>query len=280
MKSFTHFILTRFNLRVDYANPGTGLDQQWLNHRFNLFEQFCYPSVREQSNQNFKWLVFFDSQTPEFFKNKIEKYSEWKNFIPVYIDGEITDCIYRAKVLSNLAAGSEYLITTRLDNDDAICKDFVKIIQENFHEQEFEFINFTYGYVLRGVKLYLYKYLNNPFMSLIERINELTVNGFKTIFCGKHNELSSMGCIIQSKTTPTWLQVIHERNIDNRVRGIRQPLKRLNDEFSINIGSISLPENQLMFWLEKSLNIMQFIIFSTLKFLLSRNKINHRLSKN
>lgn len=257
MKSFNHFILTRFNVRVDYSNSRTGLDPEWLNHRFKLFEQFCYPSICEQSNQNFKWLVFFDSQTPDIFKSKVKEYSEWKNFIPVYVEHH-TSQVNRAIVLSNLTNESEYLITTRIDNDDAICKNFVQMIQENFNEQEFEFTNFTYGYVWHKSRLYSFKYLKNPFISLTERINELTVDGFKTVFCGDHTQLSSMGLITQIKTKPAWLQVIHEKNVSNRIRGIRQPTNKLCDSFSINVNCLTMQENLLSYWIDKSFSLLKF----------------------
>jgi hypothetical protein len=75
MSTFNHFILTRFNVKVSFAEPGAGLEPAWLLHRFELFDHFCYPSVRGQSNLNFKWLVLFDSNTPDSFKEKIAAYA-------------------------------------------------------------------------------------------------------------------------------------------------------------------------------------------------------------
>ena len=39
-------------------------DLNWLKHRYYLFETFCFPSILSQTNKNFKWLVFFDKDTP------------------------------------------------------------------------------------------------------------------------------------------------------------------------------------------------------------------------
>ncbi|MEC4887300.1 MAG: glycosyltransferase, partial [Scytonema sp. PMC 1070.18] len=146
MKLFEHLIITRFNVTVDFSKPRVGIDSEWLTHRFRLFENFCYPSIHAQSNQNFKWLIYFDQETPEYFKNKIKEYAEWSNFIPIYIKNRFTNEINRENVL-NYLNGVEYLITTRLDNDDAVSKDFIQEIQNKFQKQEFEFMNFTNGYV-------------------------------------------------------------------------------------------------------------------------------------
>lgn len=258
MKSFNHFILTRFNVKVAYSKSGTGLDPEWLKHRFKLFDQFCYPSVRAQLNQNFKWIVFFDSQTPQAFKDKVKEYSKWQNFIPVYVDGEFTNQINQSTLMNHLTSGVEYLITTRLDNDDAVCKDFVQIVQNNFHEQDSEFINLAYGYVWKDGKLYSFKYLNNPFMSLIEKINKLKAEEFKTILCKEHTQLSSIGQIQQIKTQPAWLQVVHEKNVSNRIRGIRQPIKKLGDRFAISVEDVPRQEKPLLYWMDKGLSILKF----------------------
>lgn len=258
MKSFNHFILTRFNVKVAYSKSGIGLDPEWLNHRFKLFEKFCYPSVRAQLNQDFKWIVYFDGQTPQVFKDKIKQYSKWQNFIPVYVDNEFTNQVNKSILLNNLPAGVEYLITTRLDNDDAISKDFIQIIQNNFHEQNSEFINLAYGYVWKDSKLYSFKYPNNPFISLIERINKFTVDEFKTVLCKEHTQLSSIGQIKQIKTQPAWLQVVHERNVSNRIRGIRQPMKKLGDRFSISVEDVFIQENLLLYWIDKGLSLLKF----------------------
>jgi hypothetical protein len=90
MKDFNHFLLTRFNVRLNRDDIGYGSDlgvsPEWLNRRFELFDKFCYPSVRVQSNQNFKWILFCNSLTPDIFKDKLKEYSKWENFIPVYVD--------------------------------------------------------------------------------------------------------------------------------------------------------------------------------------------------
>lgn len=285
MKVFEHFILTRFNVKNVLSQSDIGLNFDWLNHRFQLFDDFCYPSVRAQLNQNFKWLVYFDSNTPVLFRRKIEKYAEWQNFIPIYLNTEFTDDVNRENILKFLNKNTDYLITTRLDNDDAISNNFVQLIQENFTQQEFEFINFTNGYVWSGGKIYYFKYLNNPFMSLIEKLDNFTIEGFKTVLCGPHTELSKIGVIKQVKSNPTWLQVIHTKNVSNQIRGIRCSIKNFDPNFVINPAYIPQEEYLLPYLIDKSWTLIKYPIESIavalpkeirapLKFFLKKIQIN------
>lgn len=229
---FEHIILTRFNLQwIADEPPNIG----WLRHRFQLFDRFCYPSVYGQTNQNFKWLVFFDEHTPSEFRERIEVYAKWENFIPVYLAR--FDLRLVRERLTAFLGDSSHLITTRLDNDDAICKDFIDTVQINFQHQDFEFINFTCGYVWNKHNVYLSLQKSNPFISLIESAHE-----YRTVWCENHVTLSSLGNIKQLETEPAWLQVIHSWNVCNEVQGVLQQSMNLSERFSIN--TIGL-ENEL-----------------------------------
>ena len=51
MENYSHFIITRFNLNL-YAQDKHDLPtrtDRWLEHRFEVFERYCLPSVAAQS---------------------------------------------------------------------------------------------------------------------------------------------------------------------------------------------------------------------------------------
>jgi len=254
---FQHFLITRFNVKVDFSSSA-GLDPEWLKHRFDLFDRFCYPSMRSQRNQNFQWLVYFDVETPDFFKSKILRYSEWQNFIPVFLEERFTEEINRSTILKHLDEQTDFLITTRLDNDDAVSNRFTEMIQNSFAQQEMQFINLSNGYVWRDGRLYSFQYLSNPFMSLIEQIQDRTIDGFKTVLCGNHTQIAKIGTLRQIKTEPSWLQVVHEKNVSNRVRGIRQPLTRLKGKFAIAEEIEFHQENRVSYYADKALSILTY----------------------
>ena len=242
---FSHVILTQFNVKTNHAFSEKRLSPEWLEPRFELFEKFSYPAVYGQSNQNFKWIVYFDSQTPQPFKDRIKKYAAWKNFIPVYLDDVLTQETNKQAILESFSECSAYLITTRLDNDDALCKSYTEMVQRNFASQDFEFISFANGHVLHvDGRLYSLNYLNNPFVSLIEKINSPNTSGFRTVLCGvPHTELSKVGSMKKVKSDVSWLQVIHSSNVSNRVRGVRVPKKALDGKYTIDLSKIIQDED-------------------------------------
>ncbi len=246
MKKFTHLLLTRFNMRIRDKGK-IGCDPTWLENRFNLFDDFCYPTVYAQSNQNFKWLVFFDIDTPDLFKDKIQDYSQWKNFIPIYSDLEWSlytesefenDSLIKLKnyIKPYIDKDSEYLITTRIDNDDAVEKDYVQRIQKLFREQECEVLCFLWGYRLYGENLYLIFSVTNHFTSLVEKYN---LDNFKTVYVKSHTVLYKVASVKKIFARPSWLEVVHGKNLSNRMR-IEPRIKktRLLNGFSIkNLNS-------------------------------------------
>ena len=66
--NFEHFIITRFNLPI-YSKTKSGnissTETKYLDNRFKLFMNYCLPSIKQQTCQNFKWLVLFDINTPD-----------------------------------------------------------------------------------------------------------------------------------------------------------------------------------------------------------------------
>src|SRR6187402_3364420 len=129
-----HFIATRFNLKTsDWKKSKSGnlvLTNEWLEHRFNLFENYCFPSVRNQSNQNFTWCIFFDIDTPQNFKDRIVVLTaNTTNVIPLFIDGmPALNVSFKNFIRENITNSDCHIITTRIDNDDVIHEDFVDII--------------------------------------------------------------------------------------------------------------------------------------------------------
>jgi hypothetical protein len=214
-EDFTHLILTRFNTAVGFAPSRQGLDKDWLEARLLLFERYCVPSVAAQSCAYFKWLVFCDAASPEWFKEKMSTYGE--SVSPVYIDGPATDEVIARFVAATGFVSSPYLITTRLDNDDAIGVDHLRLVQRAFKRQDREFLVFPFGLQLYRGQLYNTYWNSNPFLSLVEKVS---VDGsFTTVMCVEHNRVRTEGNVRSIISVPQWLQVIHGSNLLNTLRG-------------------------------------------------------------
>ncbi|AVR45956.1 hypothetical protein C7S20_12210 [Christiangramia fulva] len=218
-----HFLCTRFNLKnEDWIHTKKGksvLTKKWLSSRFYLFEKFCVPSVKNQTNKNFKWVIFFDIDTPTKFKKKINGLLAKDNlFIPLYINGigELETSLSRF-ILKEISIKSETIITTRLDNDDAIHKDFISTIQKLASGKSEAVID-----LIRGLQIDIqkdpfqvrnhFKYYN-PFISIVE-----TGDNFKTVLSRHHYEWSDHANIIAYKSDRLWLEVIHDKNMVNEVK--------------------------------------------------------------
>ena len=221
-KDIQHFILTRFNLLIFNKNKAGEKVRtiKWLEHRFALFEKYCLPSVKNQTCQDFEWIVLFDSSTPERFKKKVEEYQIiCPQFVPVYVDpenGRYFAQIFRNEIVKRLNA--KRLLTTYLDNDDAINVRIIEDLQRRVPTIEDEtFIYYDDGYQFFTDYSYMMKihYPRNHFDSYVEEGNPATV---KSVFgFGGHYYIYTIkGANIQHiKTVPMWCEVIHEKNMGN-----------------------------------------------------------------
>ncbi len=219
---YKHFIITRFNIRANYScslkdssyNPMTKiLDLDYLKQRFSIFEKYTLPSIKSQTNQNFSWIVLFHSDTPNIFKSKILKLKKKYNFIDVYLnDNQKFDLLEYCKD-NNLI--SDYFITTRIDNDDMLSKNYVEKVQnyanQNFHKCILSFEN-GIKYDLTTNKTYDYARKDNHFLSMIGEKNDSILNY-------NHSKIFDTGIDVEIIKTckPMWTEIIHESNVHNMV---------------------------------------------------------------
>ncbi|MCG9767071.1 hypothetical protein EXT48_00945 [Pseudoalteromonas sp. CO348] len=219
---FQHFVLTRFNLRkkdwLETKSKTQVLTDEWMRNRLELFENYCFASVKAQTEQNFNWLVFFDvSTTPEFREIIDRLASELRAFIPIYADGmeEFLPAIQREL---NARLTQPYLITSRLDNDDCLHQDYIKEVQAQFDQQSFLAIDFIDGFTLQvapKVRFAKHAHVHNPFLSLIETSKE-----YKTIWCNeRHGYWSEIKQVKIVRKKPMWMSVIHIENKINAFKG-------------------------------------------------------------
>lgn len=220
--SLQHFILTRFNLSLwDKDKLGRKVRSfEWLEHRFSLFEQFCLPSLRKQSCQDFEWIVLFDSKTPNRYKERILEYQRLcPQMIPVYVEpenGRYFAKIFRNEVIKRLHASR--VLTTYLDNDDTLNVRFVEDIQQRVSLlSDGTFISYNDGYQFFTDYKYLMRihYTRNHFISVVEIGDSTKV---RTIFgYGSHYYIDKIeGVMIENiKNQYMWCEVIHDKNMGN-----------------------------------------------------------------
>lgn len=227
MTDFDHFLLTRFNIR----QGDTPASEAWLRHRIHYFESLCVPSVVNQTNQNFRWLVYLDGDRDPWFQAEIDRLSEGV-FTPVWLDGGSISPQGIADHVASMSA-APWVITSRLDNDDAIARDYIDRTQGQFERQPLEFINFQSGlqFSTEG-GLYSRSDPASPFISLIEERAEGKLKG---VYVGRHDQIAEYGPIRQVQAPPMWLQMVHDLNMGNALVGIQADPSLLRKHFTVKL---------------------------------------------
>jgi len=245
MSSVRHFLLTRFNVTL----PGYTLDDVWLRHRTELFEEVCVPSVNGQMLRDFVWLVLLSPSSPQWIIDRVPSWlEECPRMKPVFcevrpvrgVDRDRVRCV-REVVVEEIQkelrlSWAEKVITSRLDNDDAITRDFMITAQEKLKsEKDGTFLNFQVGLMLGPKGLYFGRDPKGHFCSVIERSNDL-----QTIFVDGHRRLDRYGRVVQVTDQVHWLEMIHDFNVANFSFGkkVRAPLKVLTKHFAFNPGRV------------------------------------------
>lgn len=216
-----HIILTRFNLPSGGRESKIRHSPNWLENRFELFERYCLPSVMQQSSSNFEWFIYFDIDTPEPFQTRAKKYQIQYQQITIFWGKKIPLADIQRQILDRVPAHKSYLLTSRLDNDDALNSDFIRELQADAaqltHKSHAQVMNYPNGLILSGGRVYSHRDTSNPFASLLEPVSA----DIKTIWQHQHTKLHNFGKIHQLKPQAMWLQVIHNDNVSNRIRGHR-----------------------------------------------------------
>ena len=248
-KRVRHFIITRFNLRESPSST-LQIDERYLAGRMDHFERFCLPSVRSQTVQDFKWLVLLDAHTPQVIKARIERHAQWSQLVPVYLPPGI-EHVGRLVVAPYLDGSPQTLITTRLDNDDGLCRTSIEDVRRFENVAERTVLQFPVGYVWHRGRIYLDRQERNAFSTLVEPLDRGSDTEYLTIYKGSHSDIHQLGRVVDVADEPAWLQVIHNSNVENYVRGIRHRIGELSGRFDVAIPGPSADESSAEIYFDR-----------------------------
>jgi len=206
---FSHVLITRFNVRIQWQYTFRGCDPDWLAERFRLFDRYCFPSVVAQTNANFVWLVFFDAETPEPFRSRLHQYAQFEPFQPIFVR-EFSRDVFREALAGLGYLDRPFLITSRLDNDHALARDYIDRVQKAFTPQDRTFINFPTGLILRHGALFQGRDPHSHFVSLIEKSQDAL-----TVYVN-HSRIMEYGSVVQLDGPPAWLEVRHPGRLTDK----------------------------------------------------------------
>lgn len=232
-----HILITRFNIFYKTKMAAQGHDPEvWLIKRFEIFKKFCFPSIINQSSKNFTWMLYVDiDTTPEILVNLQEMVKPYPFILLIYrvFEHFSVKLFVNEDIQKYLPNDFEYLISSRVDTDDMIQKDFIKLVQTHFKNQEYEALNFNRGHIY-DIKTGITSdaiHKQNPFITLFEK---KSTEGFKTVFHKIHTAYKDDPHKIEiSNQTRMWVMSVHGLNVSTGFYGkiIKFNQPNLMDQF-------------------------------------------------
>ena len=214
--------------------------EEWLRYRLGFFVDACWSTVRSQQGAgDFTWLVLFDDRCPDDFRADVETLAEG-TFTPVWSHEQWNPSIFGRVIEEQTGAprtggaSAAWLMTTRLDSDDGIARDFMAAVQREFTPTDGLFIDFPRGVQIdRSGRTYLYDQLSSPFLTLVERRRADTTP--RTVYAARHARARQWGPLREVSAPPMWVQVIHGSNLLNMTVGARISPRVVNERFDLEL---------------------------------------------
>lgn len=245
LESVDHVLLTRFNVPTPGYESLVRASDGWLEKRIVLFEKYCLPSVRNQGDRRFRWLVYFDPESPEWFIKRVREANGDGIFTPMF-----RSAISRQDLLEDLrtAVGSpgRYLLTTNLDNDDGLAADFTARLRGAPSAgaasggatpgERSTALFLSNGLIRSGQVLYRNQDPDNAFCSVLS-----SWDSPETCWADWHNRLGQSMPVVRLAGRPAWLQVVHGSNVSNRIHGFRVPPAAFRSLFPSLLDDLAEP---------------------------------------
>lgn len=208
-----HVFLTRFNMPSEGVENHIRQNPQWLKDRVRLFETYCLPSMRAQTLPDYRWIVYFDAQSPTWLRDRIDA---WSILVPMHPVFRVTVSRQErlADILEAVRQPADYLLTTNLDNDDGLALDFVERLARFEAQETRTVLYFGRGLIQANDRLYLREDRTNAFCSVLESWSNPV-----TCWVAPHNQLQQLMPEVVLDGPPAWMQTIHGNNVSNRVHG-------------------------------------------------------------
>ncbi|MGV1009224.1 MAG: glycosyltransferase [Dermatophilaceae bacterium] len=214
MTSQGHVFLTRYNLPTPGVESMVRAKEGWLKDRTALFEQYTVPSMRAQTAQDLKWIVYIDPQSPAWLLDRMECWRSEGLLTPIPRES-VSSTELLADLRKVLGRSEGVLVTTNLDNDDGLAVDFAERVQSaSVGARDRAAVYLTTGIIKSDDSVYLRQDPHNAFCSVVEDLSNPV-----TCWADWHNRLSEHMAVVCVDGDPAWLQVIHGDNVSNRVRG-------------------------------------------------------------
>lgn len=221
MAHMKHFLIIPFNAGCK--------DAGWLERRMTLFRNFTMPSIKAQTNQNFTTVVLIDPDTPEDIVLELETELDAIMYFTESwwaVDrGDLVEDVNKefSEFFFGLYEDTEWIITSRVDSDDALANNYIEVTQDMFRERE-EFIIYPNGVMwIQDTKESFVKLTNSPpFGSLVEPGDVPP----KTVFYMSHGHIPRMKPFQRHGPALMWIHTYHGENLATKPRKLDRKLEK------------------------------------------------------
>jgi len=128
-----NYLLTKYNFDIRRWIERDNI-RSWMDYRFDIFRRFIAPSVNGQIEKPKKWFIILD---PITLDKDVDKIQGCSNLIEIIRMDEPYD--YLRKRLSILERNRAFAVAS-IDSDDAIEKDYFKLISSSVIRSEESYI--------------------------------------------------------------------------------------------------------------------------------------------
>jgi len=211
-----HFILTRFMMHVGLSKEK---NQNYVDSRIIPFNNFYVKSMIAQSNKDFVNVFFIDPKYSHFDYSKF--HFDKLNCKIIYISKftEIKDALKKNFNIKD----NDFVLTTRMDSDDMIQKDFVKGIQNSAKQADSDCIVDFKKIIMMSIDDKSYRVrsytANSMFLSTKTKLKNFEKFG---CYSGKHGQLHER---FKKKVVLNGVGggcICHKNNILNTVGGKKE----------------------------------------------------------
>ncbi|WP_181183516.1 MULTISPECIES: glycosyltransferase [unclassified Mesorhizobium] len=225
------YIAIRYNAPTGFKPSrwnGTGranLDPVWLVERLALFDNYCAPSLENQSMKDFTVLVAFDADTHENYMRMVCDCVAGIDVRPVLVrPGEIHNARFNALVQADTDA--DFVCVVRLDSDDALAPGFMERV-DHYARREIAkgavdeqplYIAFPQGqnFDVATGRYTQHDFVASAFGALVEKRSPV----MKGVYSDHHQKMSARyNTVVATAHGALWCIVVHDNNAANSLRG-------------------------------------------------------------
>tara|TARA_B100000963_G_C22459542_1_gene594987 strand:- start:133 stop:885 length:753 start_codon:yes stop_codon:yes gene_type:complete len=217
-KTKTIFLIP-FNLQIKGHQPTYEGNPCFIEERLKIFKKYCLNAWKNQTNPNFSLLFFCDKNTPNPYKDELLKLENENKFIKINWDLQFQELHENFKECSIksikeiVTDTSKDIIYSRFYNDDIPEIRYVEYL--NIVHQTHQSVGFSKGiyWDINSNKFLDSNFPTGPFIS-----RKSSLEDYMNLFSVTHHDfINKMGSVVISTKESLWIQLIHGKNIWNRI---------------------------------------------------------------